>query len=172
MLAVSGLHHHLIREGTRTRCGLVVESGEPREIQHFCLLLGYGAGAVNPYVAFATLAQLTDDGVLKDIDAGTAIEHYIKAANKGVLKVMTKMGISTLHSYRGAQIFEAIGLGRDLIERYFTWTASRIEGIGLDELAQECALRHHHAYHVAASLDGDVDTMLEKRRWLLARGGR
>jgi glutamate synthase domain-containing protein 2/glutamate synthase domain-containing protein 1/glutamate synthase domain-containing protein 3 len=157
LLATGAVHHHLIREGTRTRCGLVVESGEPREIQHFCLLLGYGAGAVNPYVAFATLAQLADDGVLKDIDAGTAIEHYIKAANKGILKVMTKMGISTLHSYRGAQIFEAIGLGRDLIERYFTWTASRIEGMGLDELAQECALRHHHAYHVAASLDGDLD---------------
>jgi glutamate synthase domain-containing protein 2/glutamate synthase domain-containing protein 1/glutamate synthase domain-containing protein 3 len=157
LLATAAVHHHLIREGTRTRCGLVVESGEPREVQHFALLIGYGAGAVNPYLAFETLADMVRTGQLKGVGEEEAIEHYIKAANKGVLKVMTKMGISTLQSYRGAQIFEAIGLSRELVDRYFTWTASRIEGIGLDVIARECALRHHHAYEIAPSLNGDLD---------------
>ncbi|HUI27010.1 MAG TPA: glutamate synthase large subunit, partial [Candidatus Kryptonia bacterium] len=157
LLATAAVHHHLIREGTRTRCGLVVESGEPREVMHFALLVGYGAGAINPYLAFETLIDMTRSGQLKGVEEADAVEHYIKAANKGLLKVMTKMGISTLQSYRGAQIFEAIGLNRELVDQYFTWTASRIEGIGLDVIAKECALRHHHAFEVSPSLDGDLD---------------
>src|SRR3989449_418077 len=157
LLATAAVHHHLIREGTRMRCGIVVESGEPREIQHFCLLLGYGAGAVNPYLAFETLRDMVAEGILKDVDAAAAVKNYMKAVDKGVLKVMTKMGISTLQSYRGAQIFEAIGLNSEVVERYFTWTASRIEGIGLDVIAREAELRHEHAYMVSPSLDGDLD---------------
>ncbi|GBD26069.1 Ferredoxin-dependent glutamate synthase 1 [bacterium HR30] len=157
LLATAAVHHHLIREGTRTRCGIVVESGEPREVHHFCCLIGYGAGAVNPYLAIETVIDMVRDGRIKGVDEATAVEHYLKAANKGVLKVMTKMGISTVQSYRGAQIFEAIGLNRDVIDRYFTWTASRIEGVGLDVIAQECAMRHHEAYEVPANLDGELD---------------
>src|SRR5438309_3929648 len=157
LLATAAVHHHLIREGTRMRCGIVVESGEPREIQHFCLLLGYGAGAVNPYLAFETLRDMVAEGILKDVDAATAVKNYMKAVDKGVLKVMTKMGISTLQSYRGAQIFEAIGLNSEVVERYFTWTASRIEGVGLDVIAREAELRHEHAYLVSPSLDGDLE---------------
>jgi glutamate synthase (NADPH/NADH) large chain len=157
LLATAAVHHHLIREGTRMRVGLVVESGEPREIQHFCLLLGFGAGAVNPYLAHETLHDMVADGILKDVDAPAAVKNYTKAVDKGVLKVMTKMGISTLQSYRGAQIFEAIGLASEVVERYFTWTASRIEGVGLDVLAREAQLRHDHAYKMSPTLDGDLD---------------
>jgi len=157
LLATAAVHHHLIRAGTRTRCGLVVESGEPREVQHFCLLTGYGAGAINPYLAIETTRDMVAQSVITGVDADTAVEHYLKAANKGILKVMTKMGISTLQSYRGAQIFEAIGLNRELTDRYFTWTASRIEGVGLDVIARESALRHHYGYEVSPSLDGDLD---------------
>jgi glutamate synthase domain-containing protein 2/glutamate synthase domain-containing protein 3 len=157
LLATAAVHHHLIREGTRTRVGILVESGEPREVMHYCLLLGYGAGAVNPYLAYETLADMVADGILKDVDAPTACKHYMKALDKGILKVMTKMGISTLQSYHGAQIFEAIGLDSELIERYFTWTASRIEGVGLDVLAHEAEMRHAHAYEVSPALDGDLD---------------
>jgi glutamate synthase (NADPH/NADH) large chain len=157
LLATGAVHHHLIRAGTRTRCGIVLESGEPREVHHFCLLIGYGAGAVNPYLACETIADLVEREVLTDIDTDTAVAHYLKAANKGVLKVMTKMGISTVQSYRGAQIFEAIGLNRKVIDRYFTWTASRIEGVGLDVIAKESALRHRYAYEVSPALDGDLD---------------
>jgi glutamate synthase domain-containing protein 2/glutamate synthase domain-containing protein 1/glutamate synthase domain-containing protein 3 len=157
LLATAAVHHHLIREGSRMRCGIVVESGEPREVQHFCLLLGYGAAAVNPYLAYETLHDMIAEDVLKDIDAETACRNYRKAVDKGVLKVMTKMGISTLQSYRGAQIFEAIGLTSALVDRYFTWTASRIEGVGLDVLAREAQLRHSDAYEVSPALDGDLD---------------
>ena len=156
LLATAAVHHHLIREGSRTRCGIVVESGEPREVQHFCLLLGYGAGAVNPYLAYETLRDMVAEQVLRDVDADEAVKNFRKAVDKGVLKVMTKMGISTLHSYRGAQIFEAIGINREVIDRYFTWTASRIEGIGLDVLAAEAQERHDHAYKVSPALDGDL----------------
>ncbi|GIW42573.1 MAG: glutamate synthase subunit alpha [Candidatus Binatia bacterium] len=156
LLATGAVHHHLIREGTRTKCGIVVESGEPREVHHFCLLIGYGAGAVNPYLAFETLHDLVAQGILK-LDAGTAVEHYVKAAAKGVLKVMTKMGISTVQSYRGAQIFEAIGLSSEVIDRYFTWTTSRIEGVGLDVIARECQMRHHRAYEEAPRNDDELD---------------
>src|SRR5512143_1803653 len=157
LLATAAVHHHLIREGTRMRVGLVVESGEPREIQHFCLLLAYGAGAVNPYLAYETLRDMELEGVIKDVDIDEALKNYRKAIDKGVLKVMTKMGISTLQSYRGAQIFEAIGLNRSVIDRYFTWTASRIEGIGLDVIAEESQRRHDYAYQVSPNLDGDLD---------------
>ena len=156
LLATAAVHHHLIREGSRTRCGIVVESGEPREVQHFCLLLGFGAGAVNPYLAYETLRDMVAEQVLRDVDADEAVKNFRKAVDKGVLKVMTKMGISTLHSYRGAQIFEAIGLNREVIDRYFTWTASRIEGIGLDVIAAEAQERHDHAYKVSPALDGDL----------------
>ncbi|MDX2167560.1 MAG: glutamate synthase large subunit, partial [Deltaproteobacteria bacterium] len=157
LLAVGAVHHHLIREGTRTKCGLALESGEPREVMHFALLVGYGCAAINPYVAFETLVDLIRSNVVKGVEVDEAIEHYVKAITKGLLKVGSKMGISTIQSYRGAQIFEAIGLNREVIERYFTWTPSRIEGVGLDVIASECAARHHHAFEMSPSLDGDLD---------------
>ncbi len=146
LLAVAGLHHHLIREGTRTKVGLVLESGEPREVHHFALLMGYGCGAINPYLAFETIHHMIEEGLLVNIDPDTACKNYIKAATKGVIKVASKIGISTIQSYRGAQIFEAIGLNRTVIDRYFSWTASRIEGADLEVLAQEAILRHQHAF--------------------------
>ena len=146
LLAVAGLHHHLIRQGTRTRVGLVLESGEPREVHHYALLLGYGCGAINPYLAFATLGSMIEEGLLVGVDHPTACKNYIKAATKGVIKVASKIGISTLQSYRGAQIFEAIGLNRSVVDRYFTWTASRIEGADLEIIAKESLLRHGHAF--------------------------
>jgi len=146
LLAVSGLHHHLIREGTRTKVGLILESGEPRETHHFALLIGYGAGAINPYLAFETLDDMIHQGILKNIDHKTAVKNYAKAVAKGVVKTMSKMGISTIQSYRGAQIFEAVGLNQKLIDKYFTWTASRIEGAGIEEVATEVLKRHNHAF--------------------------
>ena len=146
LLAVAGLHHHLIRQGTRTRVGLVLESGEPREVHHFAVLIGYGCGAINPYLAFETIHDMIQQHLLVNVDYATACKNYIKAATKGVIKVASKIGISTLQSYRGAQIFEAIGLNRSVIDRYFTWTASRIEGVDLDVIAQEAILRHGHAF--------------------------
>ena len=157
LLATAGVHHHLIREGTRTKVGLVVESGEPREVAHFCLLTGYGAGAINPYLAFETLADLAEQAAfLTPLDYKTAEEHYIKAAHKGILKTMSKMGISTLQSYRGAQIFEAVGLNEDLIHDYFTWTPSRIAGIGLEEIEEECRQRHAFAF-LESTISGSLD---------------
>jgi glutamate synthase (ferredoxin) len=146
LLAVSGLHHHLIRSGTRTKVGLVLESGEPREVHHFALLIGYGCTAINPYLAFSTLDDLIQQGLLAKTDHKTAIKKYIKAAIKGVVKTMAKMGISTIQSYHGAQIFEAIGLNSEVVEKYFTWTPSRIQGVGLDVIAEEALERHHHAF--------------------------
>ncbi|MEB3177897.1 MAG: glutamate synthase large subunit [Nostocaceae cyanobacterium] len=146
LLAVSGLHHHLIREGTRTRVGLVLESGEPREVHHYALLIGYGCGAINPYLAFETIDSMISQGSLLNVDYKTACKNYIKAATKGVIKVASKIGISTIQSYRGAQIFEAIGLNQSVIDKYFTWTASRIEGADLEVIAQEAILRHRHAF--------------------------
>ncbi len=146
LLATAGVHHHLVREGTRTRCALVVESGDAREVHHCALLLGYGAGVVNPYLAFETL----DDMIRQDLLRGTthvqAVRNYIKALNKGILKVMSKMGISTLQSYCGAQIFEAVGLEKSFVDKYFTWTASRIGGIGIDVVAREVIERHRRAF--------------------------
>src|SRR5207245_1334193 len=147
LLATAAVHHHLIREGTRTQAGLVVETGEAREVHHFCLLIGYGAGAINPYVAFETIADLHRDGILpKDMSLEQAKKNYIKAANKGIIKVASKMGISTVQSYRGAQIFEAIGIGEDVINLYFSGTASRIGGIGLETIAAEALERHRRGY--------------------------
>jgi glutamate synthase (ferredoxin) len=146
LLAVSGLHHHLIREGTRTRVGLVLESGEPREVHHFSLLIGYGCGAINPYLVFDTLDDMIRQGLLRDVKHKDACKNYVKAAVKGVVKVISKMGISTIQSYRGAQIFEAVGLNRNVIDKYFTWTASRVEGVGLDVIAKEVEMRHREAF--------------------------
>ncbi|MGL5944032.1 MAG: glutamate synthase large subunit [Waterburya sp.] len=146
LLAVAGLHHHLIRQGTRTRVGIVLESGEPREVHHFAVLLGYGCGAINPYLAFTTIRDMIDQGILLDVDYQTACKNYIKAVTKGTIKIASKIGISTLQSYRGAQIFEAIGLNKSVIKRYFTWTASRIEGVDLKAIARETILRHSHAF--------------------------
>jgi glutamate synthase domain-containing protein 2/glutamate synthase domain-containing protein 1/glutamate synthase domain-containing protein 3 len=157
LLATGAVHHHLIREGIRMRVGIVVESGEPREVHHFCLLTGYGAAAVNPYLAYETIRELIAEGVVKNVTPEEAITNYRKAVDKGVLKVMTKMGISTLQSYRGAQIFEAIGLTHEVVDRYFTWTPSRIEGVGLDVIAREAQMRHDHAYKISEALDGDLD---------------
>jgi glutamate synthase (ferredoxin) len=146
LLAVAGLHHHLIRAGTRTKVGLVLESGEPREVHHFALLIGYGAGAVNPYLALDTLADMIRQGEMNGATRDKALKNYVKAAGKGVMKVMSKMGISTAQGYCGAQIFEAIGLGQEVVDRYFTWTASRVSGVGLDVIAAEVQARHEKAF--------------------------
>jgi glutamate synthase (ferredoxin) len=150
LLAIAAVQHHLLREGTRTRVGLVVESGEPREVHHFALLLGYGASAVNPYLAFETLADMTSQGLLAGGAAGEAAkkaeEKYVKAVAKGIVKVCSKMGISTIQSYHGAQVFEAIGLNQAFVDEYFTWTASRVGGIGLDEIARDIQVRQQRAF--------------------------
>ena len=157
LLFTSAVHHHLIREGSRTKVGLIVESGEPREVAHFALLIGYGAGAINPYLAFETVGDMVSRSILPpDVDAETADMNYVKAVHKGVVKVMSKMGISAVQGYRGAQIFEAVGLSQDLVDRYFTWTPSRVSGIGLDAVETESRQRHARAYledKVAANLD-------------------
>jgi glutamate synthase domain-containing protein 2/glutamate synthase domain-containing protein 1/glutamate synthase domain-containing protein 3 len=147
LLALTSVHNHLVREGTRSQVALIVESGEPREVMHFCLLIGYGASAVNPYLAIETLEDMVGKNLLpQDVDFAKALRNYKKAINKGLLKVFSKMGISTLQSYRGAQIFEAIGLNRELVEKYFTGTASRIEGVGLDVIAREAKMKHDFAF--------------------------
>jgi glutamate synthase (NADPH/NADH) large chain len=158
LLALTAVHNHLVRECTRTQVALVVESGEPREVMHFCLLIGYGASAVNPYLAIETLEDLARRGLLEEgLTFETALKNYKKAVNKGLLKVFSKMGISTLQSYRGAQIFEAIGLNRSLVEKYFTGTASRIEGVGLDVLAREAKMKHDHAFRPATEFETELD---------------
>ncbi|MDD9910413.1 MAG: glutamate synthase large subunit [Ahrensia sp.] len=147
LLATAAVHHHLIRRGLRTSVGLVVESAEPREVHHFAVLAGYGAEAINPYLAFETLAEMHKNGYFpKEVDEEEVIARYIKAINKGLLKVMSKMGISTYQSYCGAQIFDAIGLSSAFVAEYFTGTATQIEGIGLDEIARETCARHREAY--------------------------
>ena len=148
LLLTAAVHHHLIREKTRTHVGLVVETGDAREVHHMALLVGFGAGAINPYLAFESVEDLIAQELhgLGGMDPHVAVKNYIKAAGKGVLKVMSKMGISTVASYRGAQVFEAIGLEHEFVDEYFTGTVSRIGGIGLDELAEECARRHLLAY--------------------------
>ncbi|MBI4606156.1 MAG: glutamate synthase large subunit, partial [Planctomycetes bacterium] len=146
LLAVSGLHHHLIREGTRTEIDIVLESGEPREVHHFALLISYGASAVNPYLAFESLDDMIRQGMLTEMEHDAAVKNYVKAAVKGVVKVISKMGISTIQSYRGAQIFEAIGLNQSMIDKYFTWTPSRVEGVGIDVVAREVQIRHEQAF--------------------------
>jgi glutamate synthase domain-containing protein 2/glutamate synthase domain-containing protein 1/glutamate synthase domain-containing protein 3 len=146
LLAVSALHHYLIREGLRTRVSLALESGEAREVHHFALLIGYGCSVVNPYLAFESLESMIHEGLVANVDARLACKNYVKAATKGVIKVMSKMGISAIQSYRGAQVFEALGLRQDVIDQYFTWTASRIGGIGMETIAQEVLMRHRSAF--------------------------
>ncbi len=147
LLATAAVHHHLIRKGLRTSVGLVVESGEPREIHHFACLAGFGAEAINPYLAFETLEALLDAGEFpKEVDRYEVVKRFIKSVGKGMLKVMSKMGISTYQSYCGAQIFDAVGLRSDLIETYFTGTISSIEGVGLAEIAEETVRRHRDAF--------------------------
>ena len=146
LLATSAVHHHLIRKLQRNQCALIVESGEPREVHHFALLFGFGVGAVNPYLVFETLDGMIEDGTLKEISLEKATKNFLKGVNKGLLKTMSKMGISTLHSYRGAQIFEALGLSSKVVNTYFTGTASRIEGIDLEGIATEAAARHAKAW--------------------------
>jgi len=146
LLAVSAVHHHLIRAGTRTQVGLIVESGEPREVHHFALLLGYGAAAINPYLVFETLHDSIAKGLCSASDLPAAERNYVKAVNKGIIKVISKMGISTTQGYCGAQVFEAIGLHQDLIDKYFTWTPSRVGGAGLDVIAEEVKRRHTVAF--------------------------
>ena len=146
LLATGAVHHHLNRLGMRTRCGLVVESGEPREVHHFCTLIGYGAGAINPYLALESIREQVEQGLLNGTTPEKAEKNYIKAVGQGILKVMSKMGISTLQSYRGAQIFEIVGLADDVVDRYFTGTPSRLKGIGLDVIAEEVRLRHESAF--------------------------
>ena len=161
LLATSGVHHHLTREGTRTRVGLIVESGEAREVMHFALLIGYGAAAVNPYLAFETLTDMVNQKVFSpEVAMESAFKdsvakahfNYIKSINKALLKIIAKMGISTIQSYRGAQIFEAIGLNSELIKRYFTGTASRIGGIGVETLGQEAIKRHQYGFQREVTL--------------------
>ncbi|HZR11072.1 MAG TPA: glutamate synthase large subunit, partial [Myxococcales bacterium] len=145
LLAVSAVHHHLIREGTRTRCSLIVESGEPREVHHFALLMGYGASAINPYLAFETVHEQVKEGLIPG-PAADAEKKYLKAVVKGLVKVISKMGISTIQSYHGAQVFEAIGLSQDFVDEYFTWTASRVGGVGIDVIAKEARMRHERGF--------------------------
>src|SRR6202012_1116800 len=155
LLAVAAVHHHLVRRGTRLRTGLVIESGEPRDIHHMATLIGYGAAAINPYVMFESLDELADRSLLPlDLGREEAHERVVKAIGKGLMKTISKMGISTIQSYCGAQIFEAVGLERELIDKHFTGTASRIGGVGIMELAKEAIERHFRAYPVPAGGGG------------------
>ena len=156
LLATSATHHHLIRKGQRTLVGLVVESGEPREVHQFCALAGYGAEAINPYLAFETLEALLPS-LDEKISGAEAVKRYIKAVDKGILKVMSKMGISTYQSYCGAQIFDAIGLSTEFVKKYFTGTATQIEGIGLVEVAEETFNRHEDAFGLNPVLATSLD---------------
>src|SRR6185437_7117867 len=156
LLALTAVHNHLVRERKRTQVALIIESGEPREVMHFALLTGYGASAINPYLAIEALEDMSQKGLLT-VDFPTALKNYKKAINKGLLKVFSKMGISTLQSYRGAQIFEAIGLNQALVEQYFTGTPSRIEGVGLEVLAREAAAKHAFAFRPLTSDVAELD---------------
>jgi len=157
LLALAAVHNLLVREETRTQVALIIESGEPREVMHFALLIGYGASAINPYLAIETLEDLASRGYLPDgISAETAVKHFTKAVNKGLLKTFSKMGISTLQSYRGAQVFEAIGLSRELVDAYFAGTTSRLEGIGLEVLAREAQMKHEHAFRPLTESDTEL----------------
>ena len=158
LLATAAVHHHLIRKGLRTAVGLVVESGEPREVHHFCCLAGYGAEAINPYLAFDTLLDMHKNGAFPpEVDAHEVVTRYIKSIGKGILKVMSKMGISTYQSYCGAQIFDAVGLRSAFVDKYFTGTATTIEGVGLDEVATETASRHARAFSADPVLRSSLD---------------
>ena len=157
LLAMAAVHNRLVREKTRTLVAIIIESGEPREVMHFALLIGYGASAINPYLAIETLHDLKRRGLLPaNVTAEYAEKNFIKAINKGLLKTFSKMGISTLQSYRGAQVFEAVGLNKTLIDSYFSGTASRIEGVGLDVLAREAQLKHTYAFQPLTDSETDL----------------
>ncbi|WP_420875710.1 glutamate synthase large subunit [Prosthecomicrobium hirschii] len=156
LLATAAVHHHLIRQGLRTRAGLVVESGEPREVHHFCLLAGYGAEAINPYLAFETLIAMREE-FPDPLTEKEIVYRFIKSIDKGILKVMSKMGISTYQSYCGAQIFDAVGLATDFVQRYFFGTRTSIEGVGLTEIAEETVRRHREAFGDAPALRTMLD---------------
>jgi hypothetical protein len=156
LLLTSAVHHHLIRQKERTRVGLVVESGDAREVHHMALLVGFGAAAVNPYLVFESIEDMVRHGQITDVPARKAVRNYIKAAGKGVLKVMSKMGISTVASYTGAQVFEAIGLSQELVDEYFTGVVSRLGGVGLDVLAREVAERAHRRKRERAPDDVEI----------------
>ena len=159
LLALGAVHHHLINVNKRGKVGLIVESGEAREVMHFCLLIGYGANAVNPYMAYESLHDMHAKDLLKpDLEPDDAIDNYRKALKKGILKVMSKMGISTVQSYHGAQIFEAVGLSQSVIDDYFTGTTSQIQGVDLETIALEALSRHHHAYLPLNESDLELDT--------------
>ncbi len=158
LLAVGAVHQHLVRRQKRSLCGLVVETGEAREVMHFCLLIGYGAAAVNPYTAFETLDDLVARGVVTEVSADDGRKNFAKAIEKGMLKTMSKIGISTLHSYRNAQIFEAVGIGHEVMDACFTGTASRIGGIGFAEIARETLLRHAMAWPDSPARGIELDT--------------
>jgi glutamate synthase domain-containing protein 2/glutamate synthase domain-containing protein 1/glutamate synthase domain-containing protein 3 len=159
LLATSGVHHFLIREGLRMRCGLVVETGEAREIHHFCVLIGYGAAAVNPYLALQTIGDLAEEATWTppDVSREKAVANYIKAAGKGILKVIAKMGISTIASYRGAQIFEPVGIAAEVVDEFFTESPARIGGVTLGVLAEEARRRHAAAYPEEGRSSGELD---------------
>ena len=157
LLALAAVHNLLVREETRTQVALIIESGEPREVMHFALLIGYGASAINPYLAVETLEDLAVRGYLPGgMTPELAIKHFTKAINKGLLKTFSKMGISTLQSYRGAQVFEAIGLNKDLVDAYFAGTTSRIGGVGLDVLAREAQMKHEFAFRAVTDADTEL----------------
>ena len=157
LLAMAAVHNRLVREKTRTQVALIIESGEPREVMHFALLIGYGASAINPYLAIESIHDLKRRGLLPDdVSAEYAEKNFIKAINKGLLKTFSKMGISTLQSYRGAQVFEAVGLNQFLIDAYFPGTASRIEGVGLDVLAREAQMKHAYAFQPLTESETDL----------------
>jgi glutamate synthase domain-containing protein 2/glutamate synthase domain-containing protein 1/glutamate synthase domain-containing protein 3 len=148
LLAVSGLHHHLVRMGTRTKVSLIMETGEARDVHQLAMLIGYGADAINPYLAIASIREMVKNGELDEtLPVEKAVQNYIKAATDGIVKIMSKMGISTIQSYRGAQIFEAIGISREVIDHYFTGTTSSIGGISLEVMAKEVLMRHQSAFH-------------------------
>ncbi|NVK34649.1 MAG: glutamate synthase large subunit, partial [Rhodobacteraceae bacterium] len=158
LLATAAVHHHLIRKGLRTSVGLVVETGEAREVHHFCVLAGYGAEAINPYLAFETLQAMHEDLEFpEEVDSGEVVSRYIKAIDKGILKVMSKMGISTYQSYCGAQIFDAVGLSSEFVKKYFFGTATTIEGIGLQQVADETVQRQAEAFGNVAILRRSLD---------------
>ena len=146
LFLTGAVHHHLVRNRTRTEVGLIVECGDAREVHHMALLLGYGAGAINPYLAIESIEDLIEEGAITEVDSKTAVRNYIKACSKGVLKIMSKMGISTVASYTGAQVFECVGLSNEVIDDYFTDTTSKLGGVDLNVLAEEVALRHRFAY--------------------------
>ena len=159
LLAVAAVNRRLVDKRLRTSAGIIAETGEAREVAHFCLLLGYGATAINPYLAIETVANMVENGQVTGVDAAVAVANYIKAVCKGILKVMSKMGISTLRSYRQAQVFEAVGLGKELVDAYFAPTASRVGGIGLTEIAAETLERYGNAHYPKPNFENSLENI-------------